>query len=297
MGCRVDERAQMSGGQAIPETTGAVAAPDGTQIFYRAWLSTGPDAADAVIVVPGIGLHSAPYRVVADALVPAGHHVVGIDLRGHGHSGGTRGTVPGPREIAADIDAVTGFLRTTHRVPRVHLLGESMGGLVALNYASARPRQLASLVLVAPAIRVACAQVARASTLALAPALLTPQRPVLDLAGARLDEATVDEEFKRTRRADPVAHNVISIRYLLGLARLRARWRDKARRVTVPTLIFHGRRDAILDWRGSRALHAAIGATVRELVLLDGARHTLFWDPAAPAVFARLRDWLTARAG
>jgi alpha-beta hydrolase superfamily lysophospholipase len=286
----------VSDGRAVAETTGTVRSDDGTAIFYRAWTATGATTADAVIVVPGIGLHSAPYHVVAEALVPAGHHVVGIDLRGHGHSGGVRGTVPGPRAIVADIDAVAGWVRATHGVARVHLLGESMGGLVALNYAAARVERLASLVLVAPAIRVACTQVARLSNLVLAPGLFTPQRPVLDLAGARLDEATVDEAFKRARRADPLAHNVVGIRYLPGLARLRARWRDKARRVTVPTLIFHGRRDAILDWRGSRALHAAIGAAVRELVLLDDARHTLFWDPASADVFTRLRDWLAAGA-
>lgn len=286
----------MSEADAVKEKTGTIASADGTPLFYRAWSAPGPASGDAVVVVPGIGLHSGPYRVVAGALAPAGHHVVGLDLRGHGHSGGARGTVPGSREIRADLDAVVEWVRMAGDVARVHLLGESMGGLVALDYAAGGAGRLASLVLVAPAIRVACAQVARLETLALVPALLTPRRPALDVAGVRLDEATVDEAFKRARRADPLAHNVVSPGYLLGLARLRARWRDKARRTTVPTLIVHGRQDAILDWRGARALHAALGARVRELVLLDGARHTLFWDPAAPEVFARLRGWLAARA-
>jgi alpha-beta hydrolase superfamily lysophospholipase len=250
-----------------------------------------------VVVVHGIGLHSAPYRVVAEALMCRGHHVIGVDLRGHGRSGGSPGTVPGPREIREDLDAVVDWHKADAHVLRVHLLGESMGGLVALDYAAGRHERLHSLVLVAPAIRLAWGQLLRLENLALVTSFIAPGRPVVDLAGARLDEASGDAGFKRDRRADSLAHNVVSARYLLALARLRAGWRDKAQRTRVPTLIFHGRRDAVLDWRGSRALHAALGAAIRELLILDEARHTLFWDPAAPRVFAQLRRWLAARAG
>jgi acylglycerol lipase len=284
----------VSAPDSLRESTATVTSADGTPLFRRTWLAAG--ARDVVVIVPGIGLHGAPYRVVAEALVPAGHHVVALDLRGHGKSGGRRGAVPTPREVVMDLDAMLDAVRAELAPQRVHLLGESMGGLVALNYVAVRSARLASLILVAPAIRVACGQILRADSVCVTPGLVAPCRPVLDVAGARLDEATADEDFKRARRADPLALNVLSVGYLLALARLRVRWRAKARRATAPTLIFHGRRDAILDWRGSCALERALGARVRELVLLDSARHTLFWDPASAEVFARIRGWLAARA-
>ncbi len=280
------------------EDTGTIVSGDGTKLFYRAW---APDAAAApattALVVHGIGLHSGPYRVVADALAPHGMRVVAIDLRGHGRSEGPKGRVPSPPAIVMDLDATIEHVRSTYGIDAVHLVGESMGSLVVLHYGAARSEVVASLTFVCAAIQIAPAQILNAENFRIAAALLFGRdRPVIDLAGPRLDQATVDEAFKRQRRHDPLAINAISVNYLLALARLRAGWEEKARSIHRPALLIHGKRDAVLDWRGSDALHRGLGSATKQLIYFESARHTLFWDPATPRVFDIMRGWLEARS-
>jgi alpha-beta hydrolase superfamily lysophospholipase len=264
----------------------------GATIFYRAW--TPPEVSRrGVLVIPGIGLHGEPYRVVAEHLAPGGHRVIAVDLRGHGHSSGPRGRVPAPGEVIADLDAVVRRVRDAYGLTHLHLLGESMGSVAALTYAAARSAELASVVLVASAVRLAFQQVLKPENLALLPALAFAwDRPVIDVAGRRLDEASADAAFRAARRADPLAINVLSPRYLLTLDRLRRPWAANAAAITARTLLLHGKRDPIVDWRGSRELHAALAARDRKLALFPHARHTLFWDPATPEVFRTIGGWL-----
>ena len=58
-------------------------APDGTEIAYT---STGDTAGEAVVLVHGITESSSTWDPIVERLEPR-HHVVTIDLRGHGRSG------------------------------------------------------------------------------------------------------------------------------------------------------------------------------------------------------------------
>lgn len=273
------------------QETGTVASADGTRIFYRVWAAESSPS-KAIIVIHGIGYQSEPYNIVADYLAAFGYLTVGTDLRGHGHSGGPRGLIGTPEEIVDDLDAVFDHIKQSYGPTVLFLLGDSMGGLVALNYA-AISRKTGGLILAAPALEISWQQLLKLETLKILPRLfLGRQTPVIDLIGSRLDEATADEEFKRQRRADALALPAVSINYLLGLNRLISGWEKKAASVEVPTLILHGKADRIWDWRGSQNLHDALGSKTKRLVLLNKARHTLFWDPATPVVFAEILDWL-----
>ncbi len=277
---------------------GTVTAPDGVEIAYRVWRAEtrpGVVAHKAIVVIPGIGYHGVPYAVVSDFLSGDGYVVVAVDLRGHGRSGGMRGRVPTSAELVVDLDAVIDRVRRDQAPERLYLMGESMGGLVALDYAATSRTRLDGVVFVTPALRVATRQLAYPENVVLLPAALCCRdRPVVNLIGRRLDDASRDPGFKRARREDPLAINRLSVGYLLGLRALMAGWEAKAARVTVPSLILHGRRDRVVDWRGSEALHAALGATEKRLALVEGAWHTLFWDPDTPEVFAEVRRWLSA---
>ena len=70
------------------------------------------------------------------------HHVVALDLRGHGRSEGQGGPLS-IRQWADDVDA----LLTALELPAVTLVGHSLGSLVAQQLAVARPEAVDNLVL------------------------------------------------------------------------------------------------------------------------------------------------------
>ena len=100
------------------------------------------DGPETVVLVNGIGDDLEAWLLQTPDLVPAGLRVVSFDNRGIGRSS----RPPGPYSSvqgAADARAVVLDLGLTD----FHLVGCSMGGLIALEYALAHPDGVRSLVL------------------------------------------------------------------------------------------------------------------------------------------------------
>src|SRR5262245_39608206 len=105
--------------------------PDGTEIFLREWpVPDGTEPRGALLLVHGLGEHSGRYAHAAERLAALGLHVRGYDHRGHGDSGGPRGSVPHPEALLDDVRAVFDDLATSAG-GTPFLLGHSLGGAVA----------------------------------------------------------------------------------------------------------------------------------------------------------------------
>jgi pimeloyl-ACP methyl ester carboxylesterase len=100
----------------------------------------GPD----VVLLHGVGLDHTMWDRLLPALVEE-HRVTTVDLRGHGASGpAAPGTSLG--DLADDVlEVVDSVVRRDHRV---HLVGFSLGALVAAHLAAHHPDRVATLSLV-----------------------------------------------------------------------------------------------------------------------------------------------------
>ena len=98
-----------------------------------------------VLIAGGPGL-SHDYMVPLERLASPGLRVVSYDPRGVGHSAVDAKTPIGYAESLADLEA----LRVQLGVEKLHLLGHSFGGGLAMAYAVAHPEHVASLLLVGP---------------------------------------------------------------------------------------------------------------------------------------------------
>ncbi len=88
----------------------------------------------AVCLVHGIGEHAGRYDRTGEAFKKAGIAMVGMDLRGHGLSAGTRGHTSPRTSILRDIDRLIEFCRGQYPGTPIFLYGHSMGGNIALDY-------------------------------------------------------------------------------------------------------------------------------------------------------------------
>ncbi|MBA2530199.1 MAG: alpha/beta fold hydrolase [Euzebyales bacterium] len=95
-----------------------------------------------VVLVHGLGgtLH-AWYGVTENLALH--HHVVALDLRGHGRSDGSNAALTVP-QLAGDVEALIGALE----LPAVTLVGHSLGTLAAQHLAANLPEAVDNLVLV-----------------------------------------------------------------------------------------------------------------------------------------------------
>jgi pimeloyl-ACP methyl ester carboxylesterase len=247
------------------------------------------------------------------SLAERGHYVVRFDNRDIGLSthldhagapdimavfGGDTSSVPyGLPDLATDTIGLLDALG----LDRVHLVGASMGGMIAQLVAVRAPERVRSLTSImsttgAPGVG-APAEVAL-------PVLLAPaatdresaiQRVidtyrVIGSPGFEFDEAALRE---RAGLAFDRAHNPAGVaRQLAAIVTTHDRTPDLAK-VSVPTLVIHGAQDTLVDVSGGRATAAAIPDA--ELLVVDGMGHDL---PRAlwPEILDRITA-LTARAG
>ena len=110
---------------------------NGLDVFYEA-RGTG----DSVLLVHGLGSSTEDWEPQVDALARA-FTVVAYDVRGHGRTGKPAGAYS-VSQFAADAAA----LITTLALAPVHVVGLSMGGMIAFQLAADHPELVRSLVIV-----------------------------------------------------------------------------------------------------------------------------------------------------
>ncbi len=258
----------------------------------RAWVSDSPRA--LIAIAHGLGEHSGRYAALAGELVRARYTLVSLDLPGHGEAPGPRGDIRSwtwmrDRIIPAMFTASQGLPGHPDGLDHV-LLGHSMGGLLALDYALARPASLAAVVASAPALRSAMPPwwklVLANVALATAPSIGFP-------TGLEEGGMSRDAEVVRGRDADSLVHDRISPRLYAALSEARQRVLRDARRLAVPALVMHGEADRVVDPAGSRDFAAAAPSRVKLLTYPD-AYHEIFNDLVRSEVIRDLVAWLDA---
>ncbi len=109
-------------------------------------LDLGGGAATPVLFVHGFGADLNTWMFNQPALAE-GRRAIALDLPGHGGSTKALDKAVDASSFAADIERALAALG----IARLHLVGHSMGGAIAVHFASQQPDRVASLTLIAPA--------------------------------------------------------------------------------------------------------------------------------------------------
>lgn len=214
------------------------------------------DSGAAVVAIHGFTGHAGHWIPLADHLHPRGHTVVAPLLPGHGTSPEDLG------HTSADdwIEAARGAVGSVDGHDRIHLVGLSMGGLIATVLAAETP--VASLTTINAPVRLFERRVRLA--------------PLLHRVVARVDaevEPVPDPTLDHLWLPYPW-YPTTAIAELAGVIHrgLRA-----ARRVDTSSLVVMSRADTVVRPRSGPDLARRLGA---ELLWLDDARHNTLLDPA-----------------
>jgi alpha-beta hydrolase superfamily lysophospholipase len=271
---------------------------DGLQLHLRQWAPAGRGRRGTVLIVHGLGEHIGRYQHVAAALTADGWHVAGFDQRGHGASGGPRGSIAQPDDLLRDLARVIDLARGQDAGPLV-LLGHSMGGLVAGRFVaeglSARPadwhRPVDALAMSSPALD--------PGMRAWQKALLAVAEPLVPglAAGNGLNANWIsrDPRVVAAYRADPLVHDRIVprlARFIVDAGRL---VRERAVHWALPTLLMYAGSDRCVAPGGSAEFAAAAPGSVVDTQCYPALFHEIFNEPEQAQVLDRLRDWLDRR--
>jgi 3-oxoadipate enol-lactonase len=215
------------------------------------------DGPETIVLVNGLADPLETWVLQMDALLGAGYRVLRFDNRGVGASD----KPPGPYTtalFAADTKALVDHLG----LGDFHLVGVSMGGMIAQEYALAHPGDLRSLTL-------ACTYAAPGPFCSRMFDLWADMAPVMGVPAVMRDVTlwafTVpffrdDNDMLAEFEADMAAMDQPVEAYLAQLASIRSHDTvDRIGAVSVPTLVLAGEEDILIPVSLSRELHALIG--------------------------------------
>jgi len=260
-----------------------------TPLYFQSWTAVNPKG--LVIVVHGYGEHSGRYQNVVDTLVPEGYAVWALDHRGHGRSEGRRCYVNRFTDFLKDLEIFEEKAREAHPELPVHVIGHSMGSLIANHYVASRKKQnYRSLTLSGtgaapgPAIPSAVILLAR---------LLSAVTPKLSLPSG-VDPAFISHDLQVVDAYvnDPLVESEVTARLACEMMRALPGMITAAQRLTVPTMMQIGDEDESFHPDSWNRLFEAIAVKDKAFKKYDGCRHEVYNDTNKKLPLADLKDWI-----
>lgn len=231
-----------------------------------------------LVLVQGLGFDRSGWDPVGRGLGRR-FRLVLVDNRGIGASE----VPPGPYTVAAMAGDVVGVLDAAG-IARAHVVGASLGGMVAQELAIEHPERVDRLVL-------ACTTPGWPSGYPPPPATLR----LLALAGRLPTEVALRRHVENALAPATVEQRPELVERLIAHQRVRlpnrdgwvaqaaagARWagRGRQRQIRAATLVVHGTADRVVDPRNAELLAGMIPDA--RLVTFQGAGHLLFWEQPA----------------
>ncbi|HYQ88459.1 MAG TPA: alpha/beta hydrolase [Candidatus Binatia bacterium] len=266
---------------------------EGQKLFTRAWEAA--PGSPAVGIVHGLGDHSGRWERVGRTLQASGFSACALDLPGHGRSDGKRGHVRSWDDYRLALTRWMEVLRKDDGGRRWALLGHSLGGLIALDWAVVNPGRVDALVLSAPPFELSLHPAAIKVHAARLVGLLWPG--FTQSNGIPPSLLSHDPEVIRAHRADRLVHFRISARLFLELQRMRRTLSRAAGSSNLPTLLIQGGADPVTSPAGS-ALWAKTSrngnVTYKEY---PGLFHEVLNEPEGAAILEDVIVWLKQTMG
>lgn len=258
-----------------------------TSFFGQYWKSDQPKA--VVLLVHGMGEHSSRYAdFVVKKLVEQHISVIAFDHFGHGKTEGKRGHNP---SFEAVLDSVSTMLEKSKKVfgdIPTFLYGHSMGGNIVLNYVLRRTSNIKGVIATSPFLKLAF----EPPKIKLAIGKLLQKIAPSITMGNELNPSDISRDKTEVQKYidDPLVHNKISPNYSITFIKM-GKWAiENAQKLTIPTAIFHGTGDKIIDHKASQEFTDKTNKA--SIKLYEDAYHELHNDLCKEELMADIIGWI-----
>jgi len=266
-------------------TTETLKSSDGTPLHVIHSKASG-DARGVVLICHGANEHMGRYPHVIQALNEAGYDVHGLDLRGHGQSGGKRGHVLRWERYSEDLRVVAQSIGGS-----MVLLGHSMGGLVVLecmregiNGVDVQgimvSNPLLGLAFEPPRVKAFFANVFSA----ISPGLLLGNE-------LNADHLSHDTAMNEAYLSDPLVSRKLSPRWFTEMKGALARVHDAAPSYSLPFLLMQGTDDPITSAPTATEFFQQYGGP-KTVQAHEGLYHEIFNEIEREKVIGDMIEWL-----
>ena len=264
---------------------------DGYRLPLSRWEAAGSTRA-VLLSLHGLNDYSNAFDNLGQHLGRHGITVIAYDQRGFGNSDGA-GLWHGSERLGADLVTMTALLREHYAGVPLYLLGESMGGAVALTSLASAPLDVDGTVLVAPAV---WARSSMPSYQRLALWIGAHTLPDKLLTGKGLDLKPSDNiDMLRALGRDDLVIKATRVDVLYGISNLMDSAMLVSNGVPGDILLLYGKQDDIIPALPTCQLLERLsynGATRLSAIIYEQGYHMLTRDLQAAVVLEDIATWI-----
>lgn len=255
-------------------------------------IDPGIEQKGLIVCLHGLGLHSKSFDDFARKITPFGYSVIALDLRGFGSFAMEKGLDKLDLNAALeDLAAAVSVFRDHHPDLPIVLLGESMGGALALQLAAKYPDNVKALISAVPSAK---RFKSTSTSLMVGLKLLENKKKPIEIGKKVIEQSTGDERVRMCWLNDPGARLKLSAEELVRFQEFMNQTERHARDIKqMPVIIFQGFKDHLVKPEGTIALYGALATPHKDLVLVGDAEHLIFEEGQTPQDIVRmLAAWL-----
>jgi alpha-beta hydrolase superfamily lysophospholipase len=236
----------------------------------RTWLTSGEPKA-LILCIHGLGLCSSGFEDFAEHMTARGFNCVAIDIHGFGNET-EREPVDFDRTLV-DLRSLLAKMRAHYPDKPIFIVGESLGGSMAIRLAALEDGKLAGIICSAPAWKV-CKQ--KRTILKAVVSWFQPHERLTWIAEALMDEATHNPLLKQHWIEDPHHKLHMSPTEELELNKFVKRTPTFLSGVThTPVLFVQRVNDRLVQPQAVAQMFASLPIRDKELLLINGTDHLI----------------------
>lgn len=270
----------------------AYIAADGKRLALKEWAPSGEPMA-IILALHGFNDYRMAFDMPGNYLAENGVLTIAYDQRGFGEDE-KAGYWAKKEALRHDVLAILGLIRARYPDKPVFLMGESMGGAVAL-YSLAGSKAADGLILIAPAV-----WGKRAVNIVYVPALwLTAHiMPGKKFSGRNLDLVATDNiDALIAMSRDPNIIKKTRVDAIYGLSMMMMHAMKSAPEIMVPTYLLYGEKDEMVPAKMSRKLWQKLPASLKTRTIYDNGFHLLLRDCEAGEAWQDILGFVAEHSG
>lgn len=260
---------------------------------FTSWPSKTKEPIAAIVSIHGFGLHKESFSGFAKEMARRGISTYAIDVRGFGSwmDEKTEDKKLDFYQTMMDLRSSIYWVKTMNPGVPVFLLGESMGGAIALQATALFPECVSGLIASVPGAEF---YGGKKAAMEVALRMVRPNSK-FNVADKVIEKATSDKNLRENWLRDPRARKEMTPKQMAQFAAFMNRSDEMARLIdSVPVLMLQGGKDKLSKADGTERLFKALKTPYKNYVLLDDAEHLIFEKGQYTARTADIvQDWLT----
>ncbi len=262
--------------EAIASPADSFSAPalDATPVI--SWVDPNLKQKAVFVCVHGLGLHKENYKEFGERVAKDGYAVYSMDVRGFGEFQ----QMPGNRKCdfkkaLEDVCEGLKVARAMHPGVPVFLLGESMGGAIAMRVAEEHPELMDGLISSVPGAK---RYGQSKSAMQVGMKLLTGGKNAkVNVADTVVAQSTKNKELQEEWLHDKLARFELSAGELMQFQSFMDANEKNAHKITkTPVLMVQGAQDRLVKQSDNQSILNHIASEDKLLVFVDGGEHLIF---------------------